>query len=817
MLSAVSLPLSAARQSGPIDAALPASSPSHPAGAFAPLVNPVFSDVSDASSLSYYQSRLYAESGANHLLALNAFGFSFSCAWLERAYSEERDEAIKLDTTLYSIGKGFFFVNTVGLGASYSFSRSADPLQREYRAWNVGALFRPANFLSLAYVGRDLGSPEFNGQELPRTDIYSVSIRPFPPHLTLSFDYLRQSGAGFHDSSYQLSAGLMFSNGIHVQAMTGSGREWGFGLGIPLDLSRGGEMTFIAEYYGTSPSRGPFSSFGGLTVTGERFRSPLIHSREILKIRIDGAIQEISTERIWGNPPVAFHDILHAIDTAAGDPRIAGIILDIDEAKVGFARVQELRDGIRRFRATGRKVFAFLTKSGNAEYYLASAADTIYFNPTEMFGITGLRAEVYFLRTLLDRVGIKFDSVRRGRYKFFNETFTSRRMSPEYRQSILELISNLNAQFVNDIARDRRIGVSVIEALFREGMLAPGDARTAGFIDVLEYPGPAEEAITTSAIPRSIVVTLDRYLDRDYRNDRWGPVPKIAVIHATGSIVKGKSGRPGSFSPSRIGDETYREMVARAFGDNSVRAVVIRIDSGGGSASASEMMRQCLLEYKKKNPRPVVFSFGNTAASGGYYIATTGDTVFSEKGGITGSIGVVAGKVSLAGLYEKLGIAKDVVKMSEFADIFTESRDLTPAERRLIERNIAFTYRRFTGVVMEGRRIDAKEIDAVAEGRVFSGEQAKGKKLIDREGGLIAAIEYAKLLAGVAGECGIEHIPTRRVSLPAMILQSVFSASPAEELPETLRAALPAIRDMELLFGRGESALYLFPYRIVVR
>jgi len=514
-----------------------------------------------------------------------------------------------------------------------------------------------------------------------------------------------------------------------------------------------------------------------------------------------------------GSQRPVFLDVLGAVTKAADSPGVRGIILTVDNPRLGFARIQELREELARFRATGRKVYAVLMSPGNGSYYLASGADRIYFNPGETFMLTGLSAQVYFFRELLDKIGIKFESVRRGRYKFFNEPFTSRFMSREYRDSLVELLTSLNDQFTGAIAEARRMDPASLEEMFRKVMVTAEEALAMGFVDALMYPGPSERDIIERE--RCRAVSLEEFLSREPATCQWGPVPEIAVIHVEGSIVRGSTEGRGPLSPDATGDETYRNLLTEAFSDPMVKGAVIRVNSGGGSAVASDLMLHYLNETKGKFKKPVVFSFGDIAASGGYYIACSGDRIFASPGTLTGSIGVISGRVSFQELYGKLGIKKETVKMADMADIFTEARDMTEKERAVFQKNVDAIYDRFTKIVAEGRKIEAAGIPSLAEGRVFTGTQAGGKKLVDTLGGVMRAVEHVRGLGGISGDYTLRHFPQIKVPLGAELF-SLVGADTSASLPAAIRKAAAHIGETELLYSRKEAALYLFPYRIEI-
>jgi len=793
---------------------LPRTPASHAIGEFAPLANPVFSDLPAASSLAYLYTFHHEEGTAAHHAALNTLGFTFAWSRLDARHDPDTDTYPDERARLYTVGRGFFFGNMLGFGASWT--SGSGGRYDGYRSWTLGALLRPARWLSLGYAARDVNEPDFDGAPIARTDVFSATLRPLRHRIALSADLYHRAGSPWTDADLLYTLELVFPRDIGLYGSVDGDRTFSFGLRVPIDMQtpQGGPV-IACEYHGAAPRGGGAWSGFGASITGGRYRAPLAAPREIVKVELSGDLGEVPTRRKLGEQQPVFFDALDAIAKAAEAPTVTALLLVIDSPRLGFARVQELRSEIAKFRETGGKVYAVLVAPGNAAYYLASAADRVYFNPAETFMLTGLSAQVYFLRELLDKIGIKFESVRKGRYKFFNEAFTSSVMSRDYRESLIDLLTNLNGQYAGGIASSRRMEPAAVENMFRRVMVSPPEALAAGFVDELLYPGQAEKDVVRRNGGHSRVVGYREFLGRERRQYQWGYVPQIAVIHVEGSIIRGKSGDGGMFSPDATGDDTYRRLLDEALSDNTVAGAVIRVNSGGGSAVASDLMRHYLMETKGRHRRPVVFSFGNTAASGGYYIACTGDGIFASPGTITGSIGVISGRPSLKRLYEKIGVNKETVKLDELADIFTEARDMTDREREIFQRTVDQIYERFTGVVTEGRKIDKARIPDVAEGRVWTGAQAKERKLVDEMGSLMRAVEHVRGLAGITGQYAVRHLPHRKVPLGAELFSLMDSRSGAV-LPETIRKAVAGLRELELLYDRSEAALYLYPYRIVI-
>ncbi len=788
----------------------PASSASYSKDDFSYLSNPAFLNLPGSNALAYRQVYLQNEGSLAHHLTANALGFGFAwSSFNERETAEENGVSFP-HGNLFTIGKGFFFGNTFGFGFTYNFN--GDGSFDEYRGWSAGFLLRPWRAISFGFASRNLGSAILNAVALPRIDVYSIAVRPWEC-IILSADMAVNENEGWRNAKYLYTLQISPFRNISLFASYDSDEHFSFGLSMPIDMQSPMKTPVLIADYGFSSTKGADIHSFGFALAGSRYHSSVGAPDELLSITLSGAIDEIPVRQTMGKQKPVFADIISAIHKAATSEHVRAIVLTIDNHSLGFARAQELREELLRFKSHGGKVYAILMSSGNKNYYLASVADRVYFNPAESFMLNGLSAQVYFLRELLDKIGIKFESVRKGRYKFFNEQFTSRFMPREYRESLLALLTNLNEQFVGDISSSRKISAEAIEEMFRSAIITGKEALSRGFIDELSYSSEALNDISRRE-GRLRQISLEDYLSGEFRDAQWGPIPEIAVIHVEGSIVRGKTSRGGFFAPEATGDENYRDLLAESMENPLVRGIVVRVNSGGGSAVASDLMLHYLKDAKKRSRKPVVFSFGDIAASGGYYIACSGDKIFASPGTVTGSIGVVGGKVSLQKLYEKLGINKESVKLSETADLFTESRDMTEKERSIFQKNIDAIYDRFTAIVSEGRKIEMAKISDLAEGRVFTGKTGKHNKLIDEIGTIMTAIEHVKTLAGIKGEYAITHFPQKKTPLAAELFS--LSQAGSEHLPEHFRKALAEIGTIELLYSRGESALYAFPYKIVI-
>jgi len=780
---------------------LPAGSGSvsHSDSPFAALVNPVFNDQSGTPSLAYGYTAFNGETEGNHLLLLRLLGISLNYGMYKLAPG--KDGALeKSDAHFFSISKGVLLNEKIGLGASYAFSRGEVDEFNGFSAWNFGFIIRPFRYLSMGLTINNTFS-ELNGREFTRNEIYSLSVRPFTDRITFSVDAFRDSGENIKAVDYSWSACFRALYDISFSFRYDREKTMYFGMIMPIYSSTSGASMALngGTAYG---DRLPGSYFAGFSFSGYRYETPvnLSDGDRALHIKFYGDISEVKEKRMFSDTGPGFFDIVRSIRSAALDDGIGSIIMEIEDAGMGFARLQEVRRSIQYFRSKGKKVYAVMTSSGNREYYLAAAADKIYHTPNTPFIIKGLVFNVYFFRGLLDKAGVKFESIKRGAYKSFNESYTNTGMSREFRENMHSLLEDINEQFLQDIETDRRLTRKDIEALFALYSIAPESAVKSGFVDYVRYP---EEAVKGLSENQGLIRVED-YIKSKRVDFSWGGYSRIAVVHVDGTITRGVGGRrPVSGS---ISDGSYRDILEEVFSDNRVRAVVIRVNSGGGSAAASDYMWNNLIRLKKKHEKRVIISFGDMAASGGYYIACTGDRIYASRGTVTGSIGVVSGKISMKELYKKLGVTKETLKMSEFSDIYSETKDLSDKERKVLQSEVDFIYNAFTEKVNLYRQIKKERIPETAEGRVFSGRQSVAMKLVDDIGGILDAVEYARDVTGIGEYYNVVEYP-EEMSLYFEILAS----AEVRAMKEYMKALLKNINYFRF---DNENVLYLFPYVI---
>jgi protease-4 len=498
-----------------------------------------------------------------------------------------------------------------------------------------------------------------------------------------------------------------------------------------------------------------------------RESAPAVAQNSVLQLQLSGGIPE--------SPPVevpfgalaersapTVTSIWMMLREAAVDARVKAVVLEPESLSVGWGKLEEFRADLERFKKSGKPLFAFLKTPGAREYYLASAADRIYLGPTDWLNLKGMRVELMYFKNTLDKVGVDVQVEHDGKYKDFGDMFTRTSMSPETREVMTSVVDDLYGNLVNRIAPARKKAPDEMRTLIDQGPFLANDALHDGLIDQLSY----EDQMFADLRQKVNSGELHKISSGKYQKvpaDSLGLEGShhIAMLVGDGDITRGSSDDDGA-SDEGIRATGFNKLLRRIGGDSSVDGVVVRIDSPGGDAVASdEIWREMNLLSKKK---PVVISMSDTAASGGYYMAMTGDPVVAYPGTLTGSIGVVFGKPNLHGLYDKLGITKDMIARGRFAAIDSDYSDLSPAELAKLKEGIDANYHDFVAKVAQARRRPFDQIEPLAQGRVWLGDQAKERGLVDELGGIDRALELVKQKARIPASENVAIVmyPARR-------------------------------------------------------
>jgi len=477
--------------------------------------------------------------------------------------------------------------------------------------------------------------------------------------------------------------------------------------------------------------------------------------------------------------------------------------------------VQELRAQIQALRAAGKPVLALLTDSDDADYFLATACDKVYVVPEATLLINGLSWDALFLGEALGRLGVRIEVARVGAYKNAPDQLTRADMSPEQAEAEGAFLQSIYAQYQSAVTGSRKLDAAKFTAAIAKGVLTPQDAKDAGLIDGIAYPDELGELTKALLGGRRISLVRD-YPEWDNAPDRWGNLPKVGLVRISGDIIDGKSS--SGFAGSFTGSETVVQGIQAAAADDRIRAIVVRVDSPGGSGNASSLIERAL--EKARAVKPVVVSLGNTAASGGYYVAVGGDAIWAEPTTLTGSIGVFVIKPDLSGLLRKLSLHDVILKQGERADVFNFTQPWTPGEQAAMQGYADAFYDRFIELVAKRRKLEKTAVDKIARGRIWSGADAKRLGLVDQLGSLDDALRDAKQRAGLDSDARVELqvYGGNPGVLPMNLLQAATGSD--DSVSETLRelgldeSARDLFRALRLARTPGTLAALPFSYRL---
>jgi protease-4 len=474
-------------------------------------------------------------------------------------------------------------------------------------------------------------------------------------------------------------------------------------------------------------------------------------SHSVLVIDAQGEINEQREPDFFsvfsGSSVPVLHDIVDAIDAAESDGRISGLVVRIAPLHTGWGKLEEIRTHLLQFRKSGKPSICYLGYDGigNPEYYLASACQQIWLVPTAPVSIRGMMAEAMFFRGTLDKLKIVPEFYHIAEYKTAGNLYTEKKFTPAHREEVENLLHGIYGQYLTEASEARGMDRAKFEALVSRGPLQSGEAVESKVVDRLGYWDQVQEYFKKRSGEWN-PVPLNRY-KFFVKNSAAAGGERIAVVHASGLIVSGASeSSPGGGSV--MGGDSVAADIRRAREDSSIKAIVLRVDSGGGSVVASEVIRREV--ELARAAKPVVVSMSDVAASGGYWISVNANKIVADPNTITGSIGVLIGKLNISGLYNLLGLSTDYVATSDNATLFSAQQNFSPAQRAYIERSIQKTYAEFTEGVAAGRNMTVKKVDQIGKGRVWTGTQAKEIGLVDELGGLDRAIGVAKELAHIS-------------------------------------------------------------------
>jgi protease-4 len=551
-------------------------------------------------------------------------------------------------------------------------------------------------------------------------------------------------------------------------------------------------------------------------------REPAVPGNAYLVLRVEGDLTDASSDTLFepllGARRNGTRAIVENLKKAKADQRITGVIVRPSGLTSAYwARLQEVRDAIADFKSSGKPVVAHLEYGGDREYFVASACDKVFLLPTSPLDISGFASYELFLRGTLDKIGAYPDFVHIGDFKTAPNQFTEKTFTPAHREMAESLNRDLFEQFVQAVAAGRKKTPDQVRQLVDDGPFLAEDAVRLGLVDDLAY----DDQIDAKVRPGARAGT--RLKDDEYAKVRAASVglagrSRIAVINAYGVINSGRSGID-PLNGAVVGSDTLVEYIRKARKDRSIKAIVLHVDSPGGSTVASDVIwRELVQASTGPGARPLVVSMSDLAASGGYYIAIAAPVIVAEPGTLTGSIGIFGGKIVTGGTYGKLGMNIEAVSIGKHAEMNSPVRPYSEADRAKLDEQLRAFYDQFIEKVAAARRKKPEEIDAIAQGRVWTGRQAKNLGLVDELGGLDKAVAIAKERAKIpAGEhVDLVVYPPRRSIYDLLTTFSGMDerAQVAALLGASDRRAIGALTAPVRLFRRGEP-LAMMPFGYV--
>jgi protease-4 len=667
--------------------------------------------------------------------------------------------------------------------------------------WIFGAIARPVKYVSLGWSYED--TPEYK-----ETHRFGVALRPATWRVSLFADAIKPNELEWKDLMWGAGGELHIIDGIRLfgrydffanDSIAGTFDQ--FSLGVRFDNPFSG--------VGAVAVQGLEDEFDQYTVysvtSAQQLRSLIPMPKHALRLDITGDFAERPRGGIFSSGGKSFSRLIRTLDKAADDNEIVGLVIKWENPSLSIAQAEELKNTLEKFKGAGKPILLFSKTLGNIGYYVASVADYIAISPTGGgVDITGLRAEMMFFKGTLDKLGIKGDFLHAGQYKSAMEMFTRTEPSEAAAKNMNEILDALDKEFISGIARARKLSFEKVKAIVDNGPYTDLESDSLGLVDSLMYWEDFENYVKKT---RKLKATpFGAYAMRDDRKMDWGAPDKIAVIVIDGNIVDGNGGGGGLFGGNSTGDKEIIEAVNAAKKDRSVKGILLRIDSGGGSAMASDLMAHALKQAAEK--KPLVVSMGGMAASGGYYVAAPGAKIFADNSTLTGSIGVIMGKFSIKGLYEKIGITRAVFSRGENSGIFSMSDTFSTFEKERLGKGIERSYSLFKSNVAKGRGLTMDSVEVVAQGRVWAGSDARNIGLVDSIGGFIDALKY------LVEETGVD---SRDLDVVIMPSGGMFSLEAVMNMTAKMLPFGDRLDEIPTFPYEDNEPLYLMPYSIEIK
>ncbi|RMH95180.1 MAG: signal peptide peptidase SppA [Calditrichaeota bacterium] len=636
------------------------------------------------------------------------------------------------------------------IGIGYAWSTGNHRVFRRQKRLSLGLLYRPVRQLSLGFVG--VASTESNARE----GVVEVGLRPLgTPRLTLFGDFALQRGQRLKDGGWSAGAAAEVIPGLNLVGRYFDSEAFTVGMVISFGHSRlSGQMHFdSAQRHRFNTYSVEFGDYMGDLL------SNFVRRQYYLEMHLKGRV-DYRKYRYLDDETLRFWEILRTLRNAANDDRIEVVALNLSGLRILPEHAWEIRQALQRVRQKGKKVVVFIDNAGMSTYHLASVADRIMMDPQGSLTLLGYRAGRTYLKGTLEKLGLGFDEWRFFKYKSAAEVLSRKEMSPADREQRQAYIDDQYELVRREVGLARAISPAKFDSLVdQQAYFMPRVALEEGLVDTLCRWDALDKVIRSLTGRAKQKLSLPAVNEVAGAHREWSLPPRIALVYAQGVCAMDEG----------IQARKLNKELRRLARDKSIKAVVFRVDSPGGDGMASDVVAEALKACAEK--KPVVVSQGQVAGSGGYWISMYGSKILAGPGTITGSIGVIGGWIYDKGFSDKLGMTSDLVKRGKHADVGfgirlpllgvqVPARNLTAEERSKVEKLIKAFYREFVEKVAAGRKMPVERVEALAQGRIYSGIQGKANGLVDEIGGLLQAIDTARELAGIAPSQRIQVVET---------------------------------------------------------
>jgi protease-4 len=718
---------------------------------------------------------------------------------------------------------------TVSSGASLRIARQLafgstvnwqlpDGGDNNFVSWDLGAAWRPTPWLGVAGSVENLGNPAPDLGVATRWGA-GAALRPFGDALTFSADW-RMTAPPDTDAAHNLEASFRLrpTPGLWVRVFGSQDLSnldnRVLGASIQINAADVGVGVNGRAALGQDE---PQLGFGGWVQTIPRDDQLMFSGRDVAVFEFDERWPYQPQGGLLSAPEEGYLSLLRRLRDAGRDHRVRGLLLELDELPFSFAQIEELRELVLDARARGKPIAAYLKgNAGNGAYLLATACDRIYVHPAANLDLVGLSAEMMYLRSALDLVGVEAQYARRGKYKSAPEQFIGSQSSEPAREQMGALLDDLSGVLSDAVARGRGRPAADVQALIDGGPYTAEEAVAGGLVDGALYRDELGKALE-GVFPERWNPN-DAY-GADPDTSGWAPQRAIAVIVVDGVIAPGSSSPGNLLGGAATGSRTVVKALEQAARANAVKAVVLRVDSPGGSAFASDEIWRAVERFKETG-KPLVVSMGGYAASGGYYVSAGADAIYAMPSTVTGSIGIYGGKFNGADLLDKIDVTVETYTRGRHAAMYSIARPFDDSEFAALDRMIADGYRQFKSKVEVGRNLTPERVEELAQGHVWSGKAARERGLVDDTGGFYDAVERARRDAGLRADVPYslvvfdpwvpdgDDLPARVVRAPRDLARAL---APKIELPEALTPfwQLAALRD--------EHVFAMLPWTVTIR